>query len=280
MDYFKSKKSLLQKIKDYRKNKKKHKKDMEFILCSSCKKLTSKEELSKNYYICPECNSYLKMPVDERLNSIFDSYEIIDFKIDNNNPINFPQYKEKLEDTKKNTNLKEAVVVVKGDINGLSTYAFILDSSFLMGSLSRNVGHIIAKTFDLANYESLPVVSFVASGGARMQEGIFSLMQMANTTFALRSHSENKNLYLSIMTNPTTGGVSASFANLGDINIAEPKAMIGFTGPRVIEQTINKKLPEGFQSAEFLLEHGFLDSIVQRENLKDYISKILEYHQR
>lgn len=280
MDYFKSKKTLLKKIRDYRNNKNKDKKEKNFILCQECKKLNLESDLVENHYICPNCSNYLKVPAIERLNMIFDDYVVVGFGDENKNVLNFPDYEKKLSDAKLKSGLNEAVVVVRGHINSYSTYAFVLDSNFLMGSLSKEVGSIIANCFNMASRENLPVISFVASGGARMQEGIFSLMQMANTTFALREHSDKNNLYLSIMTNPTTGGVTASFASLGDINIAEPKATICFTGPRVIEQTINKKLPEGFQSAEFLLEHGFLDDIVKRENLKEYIGRVLEYHQR
>lgn len=280
MDYFKSKKTLLKKIRDYRNNKNKDKKEKNFILCQECKKLNLESDLVENHYICPNCSNYLKVPAINRLNMIFDDYVVVGFGDENKNVLNFPDYEKKLSDAKLKSGLNEAVVVVRGHINSYSTYAFVLDSNFLMGSLSKEVGSIIANCFNMASRENLPVISFVASGGARMQEGIFSLMQMANTTFALREHSDKNNLYLSIMTNPTTGGVTASFASLGDINIAEPKATICFTGPRVIEQTINKKLPEGFQSAEFLLEHGFLDDIVKRENLKEYIGRVLEYHQR
>lgn len=278
MDYFKKKQSLLYKIKKNRKLK--ERKEEFFVNCPKCDYENNKKFLDENYYICESCNNNLKMPIDKRLELIFDSYKKIDINVERRNNLNFPRYDEKLNNVREKTGLEEAVVVVKGKINGFETYAFILDSDFLMGSLSRDVGHIIVNCFNMAKKDALPVISFVASGGARMQEGIFSLMQMANTTFALKEHSEEKNLYVSIMTNPTTGGVPASFANLGDINLAEPGAMIGFTGPRVIEQTINRKLPEGFQSAEFLLEKGFLDDIIKRENLKSYLGKILEYHQR
>lgn len=278
MDYFKKKQSLLYKIKKNRKLK--ERKEEFFVNCPKCNYENNKNFLDENYYICESCNNNLKMPIDKRLELIFDSYKKIDINVERKNNLNFPRYDEKLNNVREKTGLEEAVVVVKGKINSFETYAFILDSDFLMGSLSRDVGHIIVNCFNMAKKDALPVISFVASGGARMQEGIFSLMQMANTTFALKEHSEEKNLYVSIMTNPTTGGVPASFANLGDINLAEPGAMIGFTGPRVIEQTINRKLPEGFQSAEFLLEKGFLDDIIKRENLKSYLGKILEYHQR
>lgn len=278
MDYF-EKKGILKKVKRYWQSKKKKREEKIFINCPKCKKLTLKKELEENLYICPECNNYLNMPSIFRLNSIFDSYEIINSDFKNRDPLNFPDYREKLEREREKTGLDEAIIVAKGMIDDFETYVFILDSSFLMGSLSTYVGYRIVDCFNRANRDSLPVISFSASGGARMQEGIFSLMQMANTTFALREHSNNKNLYLSIMTNPTTGGVSASFASLGDIIISEPGAMIGFTGPRVIEQTLNRKLPEDFQRAEFLLEKGFLDDIVERRDLKNYIYKILEYHQ-
>lgn len=278
MDYI-EKKGILKKVKSYWQNKKKNRGKKTFISCPKCKKLTLKEDLEDSLYICPECSNYLNMPSMFRLESIFDSYEIINSDFKERDPLNFPSYKKKLEEERKKTGLDEAIVVAKGKINNFETYVFVLDSSFLMGSLSTYVGYKIVDCFNRANREHIPVISFSASGGARMQEGIFSLMQMANTTFALREHSENKNLYLSVMTNPTTGGVSASFASLGDIIISEPKAMIGFTGPRVIEQTLNRKLPEDFQKAEFLLEKGFLDDIVKRKDLKNYLSKILEYHQ-
>lgn len=276
MDYFKHTKNLFSKIKDSKRKSKKR--DVNFIQCKKCKKLVSEKELKSEYFICPHCSNYLKMPVRERFNLIFDKYEIIKCDFENKNLIDFPDYDEKREKCVEKTGFNEAVVVARGNIGLYRAYVFVLDSDFFMGSLSRNAGHIIAECFNRAKKEKLPVISFVSSGGARMQEGIFSLIQMANTVFALKSHGE-KNLYISVMTNPTYGGVTASFASLGDINLAEPGAMIGFTGPRVIEQTINKKLPEGFQSAEFLLEHGFLDDIVKRENMKAYLEKILEYHQ-
>lgn len=273
MDYFKKSKNILDKIK----NIKKSKKDYKFVMCKNCKKLHTEEELVKDYYICPKCNEYMYMPYKDRLNMIFDNYKIIDINIEYNNPIDFPGYKEVLEKNREKTGLKESVIVAKGEIKNNPCYVFILDPAFLMGSMGRNTGHIIAKVFNMANKDNLPVVSFSASGGARMQEGIFSLVQMANTVFALNEHGE-KNLYISVLTNPTYGGVSASFASLGDIVIAEKNAKIGFTGQRVIEQTIRKQLPKDFQSADFQMEHGFIDEVVDRKLLKGYIGKLLEYH--
>ena len=273
MDNFIKNKNILNRIK----NVKKSDKDSKFLMCRKCRKMYPEDEMAEGHYICPKCGEYMSMPFRERFNMIFDKYEIIDIRSEICNPIDFPDYEKELEEARNKTGLKEAVVCAKGQIGNNSCYSFILDPSFMMGSMGRNTGHIIAEVFNRAKDEKLPVVSFSSSGGARMQEGIFSLIQMANTVFAMKEHGE-KNLYISVLANPVYGGVSASFASLGDIVIAEKNSKIGFTGQRVIEQTIRKKLPENFQNADFQLEHGFIDDVVEREYLKNYISRLLEYH--
>lgn len=189
------------------------------------------------------------------------------------NPLDFPGYDEKLEQVRAATGLREAVLTGTGRINGIRTAICVMDNRFLMGSMGAAVGEKITRCFEYATKKKLPMIIFSASGGARMQEGILSLIQMAKTSAAAAKHSEAGLLFISVMTNPTTGGVTASFASLGDIIIAEPGALIGFAGPRVIEQTIGQALPEGFQSSEYLLEHGFLDAIVERKNMR----KTLEF---
>lgn len=250
-----------------------------FFKCGNCNKSILKEDLGKNLFICPNCNQYFSMNGRERLDLIMDfGYEEIQEEVVYKNPLNFPNYIEKLEGNKEKSREDEAVKVASGRIEGSSCIVAVLDSSFLMGSMGTYVGEQITRAFEVAIDKNLPIVIFSASGGARMQEGILSLMQMAKTSNAVREHNEKGLLYISVLTNPTTGGVTASFASLGDIIIAEPKALIGFAGPRVIKQTIRQDLPEGFQSSEFLLEHGFIDAIVERKNLKVLISKILKIH--
>ncbi|SHH56904.1 acetyl-CoA carboxylase carboxyl transferase subunit beta [Anaerosphaera aminiphila DSM 21120] len=287
MDYFKVNTDIFKKVKNLRDRREKkilkklEKNQVEFIQCKKCGSTVLKEDLVENEYICPKCNKHLRMPAKDRLNLILDEgYEIIESEEKTFNPLRFSNYEEKINSLRENDGLNEAVVLAKGSIYGNKCYVFVMDSNFLMGSMGLYVGEKISKCFELAKEENLPVVSFSASGGARMQEGIFSLMQMANTTFSLREHSESGNLYVSVMTDPTSGGVTASFASLGDIIIAEPEALICFTGRRVIEQTIKEELPKEFQSAECLLEHGFLDDIVPRKKLKDYLGLVLKYHRR
>lgn len=248
------------------------------ITCSHCKKEVKKSAVEKSNYICPNCNLYFKMPAVSRIKSILDSYDVISKNPDIYDPINFPNYKEKQLDMRKKTDSMEAVLSAVGNIKDERVVVCVMDPNYFMGSMGSYVGEEISRTFIYAKENNLPVVVFSASGGARMQEGIYSLMQMAKTTMAVNEHSEAKLLYISCMTNPTTGGVIASFASIADIIISEPHAHLGFAGPRVIKQTIRQDLPEGFQSAEFLLEHGFLDDIVPRENLKEYIYTLIRLH--
>jgi acetyl-CoA carboxylase carboxyl transferase subunit beta len=227
------------------------------------------------------CGFHYQMNAKERIISLFDENSFIEYDRDmiSENPLNFPDYEEKLEKDRQKTKQNEAVVTGEGMINGFKTTVAIMDASFRMGSMGSVVGEKITRTIEKASEQGLPFIIFTASGGARMQEGVLSLMQMAKTSSALKLFSDNGGLFISIMTHPTTGGVSASFASLGDYNFAEPGALIGFAGRRIIEQTIREELPEDFQTAEFLLKHGQLDAVITRHELKDTISNILDIHQ-
>lgn len=249
--------------------------------CPSCKKIMYSKELNKNLKVCMNCGFHYQMNAKERIISLFDENSFIEYDRDmiSENPLNFPDYEEKLEKDRQKTKQNEAVVTGEGMINGFKTTVAIMDASFRMGSMGSVVGEKITRTIEKASEQGLPFIIFTASGGARMQEGVLSLMQMAKTSSALKLFSDNGGLFISIMTHPTTGGVSASFASLGDYNFAEPGALIGFAGRRIIEQTIREELPEDFQTAEFLLKHGQLDAVITRHKLKDTISNILDIHQ-
>ncbi len=249
--------------------------------CNLCKKVIFAEDVEKGYYICPKCGGYYHMPALERIRMIADegSFEEWDRELKPVNPMRYKGYLDKLRQQQEKTGLKEAVVTGKAKIDGTEAVLGVCDSRFLMASMGENVGEKIARAVERATKMRLPVILFAASGGARMQEGIVSLMQMAKTSAVLKRHSEVGLLYISVLTDPTTGGVTASFAMLGDIILAEPGALIGFAGPRVIEQTIGQKLPKGFQRSEFLLEHGFLDGIVERKRLRESLSQILKLHE-
>ncbi|MDL2310670.1 acetyl-CoA carboxylase, carboxyltransferase subunit beta [Peptostreptococcaceae bacterium OttesenSCG-928-C18] len=250
-----------------------------FYKCLSCKNSILKENFNSNNGICPNCGFYMPLNSQKRLDLIMDSgYKEIQDEVEYKNPINFPDYIEKLEDNSNKSGQKEAIKVALGKIEGSSCVVAVLDSSFFMGSMGTYVGEQVTKAFETAIEKRLPIIIFSASGGARMQEGILSLMQMAKTSNVVREHNKKGLLYISCLTNPTTGGVTASFASVGDIIIAEPKALIGFAGPRVIKQTIKQNLPEGFQSSEFLMEHGFIDTIVERKKLREVLSKMLKIH--
>ncbi|MDN0043582.1 acetyl-CoA carboxylase carboxyltransferase subunit alpha [Mediterraneibacter glycyrrhizinilyticus] len=248
--------------------------------CNKCGAAIIAEDVKNGYYICPKCHGYFRVHAYRRIEMIADegSFEEWDKEMDFVNPLDFKGYEEKIDHLKQRTNLNEAVVTGKVLINGNPAVVGVCDGRFMMASMGWIVGEKIARAVERATQEKLPVIIFTCSGGARMQEGIVSLMQMAKTSAALRKHSDAGQLYVSVLTDPTTGGVTASFAMLGDIILAEPKALIGFAGPRVIEQTIGQKLPKGFQRSEFLLDHGFVDRIVEREELKDVLSQILEMH--
>ena len=251
-----------------------------WIKCEKCKEIIYKEALKENYSICPNCGYYFRMHIDKRLALVLDkdSYENFDLNIETTNPLELEDYPKKLKALREKTGIKEAVACGKGKINGAQVIICVMDSGFLMGSMGIVVGEKITYAIEQAIEQKLPLIIFSVSGGARMQEGIISLMQMAKTTAALTKLDEAGLLYISVLTDPTYGGVTASFASLGDIVLAEPGAMIGFAGQRVIEQTIGEKLPEGFQTAEFLLEHGFIDKIVERKDLKNMLYRLIMYH--
>lgn len=249
--------------------------------CNKCGGAIIAEDVKKDHYICPKCGGYFRVHARRRIEMVTDegSFEEWDSDLQGGNPLEYKGYEEKLEKLQEKTGLSEAVITGKAKIDGRETAIGVCDGRFLMASMGEAVGEKMARAVERATEERLPVILFACSGGARMQEGIVSLMQMAKTSAALKHHSDAGLLYISILTDPTTGGVTASFAMLGDVILAEPKALIGFAGPRVIEQTIGQKLPEGFQRAEFLLEHGFLDAIVERPQMKAVLSKILALHE-
>lgn len=249
--------------------------------CNVCKSAVFVEEVKDNDYICPHCGNYFRVHAWRRVQQIADpgTFEEWDAGLPQENPLHYKGYKEKIEGLQEKTGLDEAILTGKAEIDGNPTVLGVCDSRFMMASMGSVVGEKITRAVERATRERLPVVIFACSGGARMQEGIVSLMQMAKTSAALKRHSDAGLLYISVLTNPTTGGVTASFAMEGDIILAEPGALIGFAGPRVIRQTIGQKLPKGFQKAEFLLEHGFLDGIVDRKQMKATLSHLLSMHQ-
>ena len=251
-----------------------------FQKCNCCGKPVYNEDLIENDYVCPVCGNYFRIRPKTRIAMVLDkdTFEEWDAKMDTSDPLNFPGYKNKLERQRSVTNLDEAVITGKGKILGKDVVIAVMGADFMMGSMGEVVGEKITRAVERATQMRLPIIIFTCSGGARMQEGIVSLMQMAKTSAAIKRHSQAGLLYTSVLTDPTTGGVTASFAMLGDIILAEPGSLIGFAGPRVIEQTIGQKLPEGFQRPEFLLEHGFLDGIVERGSMRDVLSLILKLH--
>lgn len=250
--------------------------------CDECKNIIYKEELRENLSICPYCGNYFKLHINKRLELILDkdSYKRFDFDLETTNPLELDDYPKKIESLRQKTNILEAVSIGTGKINNEEIVICVMDSGFLMGSMGVVVGEKITYAIEQAIELKLPVVIFSASGGARMQEGIMSLMQMAKTTEAISRLDEAGLLYISVLTDPTYGGVTASFASLGDVILAEPNARIGFAGRRVIEQTIGTELPEDFQTSEFLLEHGFIDKIVERKDLRDTIYNIIKFHKK
>lgn len=249
--------------------------------CPKCKKNMYTKELVKNLKVCLHCDYHFPLNSKERMESFLDegSFVEIDQNMISTNPLHFPDYLEKVESDRKKTGINEAVVTGTGKVNDMQIAVAIMDSTFRMGSMGSVVGEKITRAIEKADELKVPFVIFTASGGARMQEGALSLMQMAKTSVALKRFSDNGGLIISIMTHPTTGGVSASFASLGDYNLAEPGALIGFAGRRIIEQTIREELPEDFQTAEFLLKFGQLDAVFSRLELKEKISTILDIHQ-
>ena len=248
--------------------------------CPSCKNIKYSKEILKNDKVCPKCGYHHPMNAIERINSLLDdnSFKEFDKEMISVNPLDFPNYTEKLDKDRHMTKQNEAVVTGVGQISGQTTVIAVMDSTFRMGSMGSVVGEKITRAIEKADELKVPFIIFTASGGARMQEGVISLMQMAKTSAALKRFSERGGLIISVMTHPTTGGVSASFASLGDYNLAEPGALIGFAGRRIIEQTIHEKLPDDFQTSEFLLKHGQLDSVVPRCEMKDTLATIMDIH--
>lgn len=249
--------------------------------CPQCKKIMYTKELSENLNVCFNCDHHIALTAYKRIDAISDegTFKEFDKGMTSANPLDFPSYEEKLQKDQQKTDLNEAVVTGTAELDGIPFGVAVMDARFRMGSMGSVVGEKICRIIEYCTEHRMPFILFSASGGARMQEGIISLMQMGKTSVSLKRHSDAGLLYVSYITNPTTGGVSASFASVGDINIGEPKALIGFAGRRVIEQTINEKLPDDFQTSEFLLEHGQLDKVVHRKEMKDTLSTILKMHQ-
>jgi len=248
--------------------------------CPECRHIQLTKELEKNDKVCSRCSHHFKMTAQERVDYFLDegSFVSMDDHLQTSNPLNFPAYVEKISADQEKTGLNEAVLTGVGTLDGEEIVVAIMDSHFRMGSMGSVVGEKITRAVEKATEVGVPFIIFTASGGARMQEGVLSLMQMAKTSVALKRHSDQGLLFISILTHPTTGGVSASFASVGDINIAEPQALIGFAGRRVIEETVREKLPNDFQTAEFLLEHGQLDAIFPRKDLRKQVSLLVKMH--
>ena len=251
-----------------------------WIKCSECNHSFYKKDIEAAMMVCPSCGNHFRMSSTDRLRLIADegTFDEWDKKLSSVNPLEYPGYADKIKKLEEETGISEAIITGLAKVGGIDAVLGIMDSRFLMGSMGSVVGEKVTRVFERATEKKLPVILFTASGGARMQEGIFSLMQMAKTSAAIGRHNEAGLLYITVLTDPTTGGVTASFAMLGDIIISEPGTLIGFAGPRVIEQTIRQKLPAGFQRAEFLLDHGFVDMIVERKDMKQTLSKLLSVH--
>jgi len=252
------------------------------LKCKKCGNEFPEKQAASSHYICPSCGTYFRLGSRNRINMVVDkgSFSEHSKELASTNIMSFPDYSEKLNSAKKTSGEKEAVVTGTAKINKMDCCIFVMDSTFMMGSMGTVVGEKLTRLFEYATKHCLPVIGFTASGGARMQEGILSLMQMAKVSGAVKRHGDQGLLYVTILTDPTTGGVTASFAMEGDIILAEPNALVGFAGARVIEQTTGQKLPEGFQRAEFLMEHGFVDAIVKRENIRETLSNILQMHNK
>ncbi len=253
-----------------------------YTSCPKCKKMCAAEDLQNHFCVCPSCGHHFRIGARKRINWMADAGSFEEFwpEMRSENILRFEGYEKKLTQAREQTGENEGVLTGTCRIEGIETCIFVMDPGFIMGSMGTVVGEKITRLFEFAREKSLPVIGFCVSGGARMQEGALSLMQMAKTTGAVKRHSDGGGLYISVLTDPTTGGVMASFAMEGDIIIAEPGALIGFAGPRVIEQTIRQKLKEGFQRSEFLLEKGFVDMICDRRELKENLAALLRLHGR
>ena len=248
--------------------------------CPSCKTIMYTKELKKNLYVCDSCGYHHRMTANERIDSLVDEGSFQEFNSDmiSKDPLSFPTYIEKTNADRKKTGLNEAIVTGEAKMDNMPLVIAVMDARFRMGSMGSVVGEKITRAIEKAIELEVPFILFSASGGARMQEGVLSLMQMAKTSAALKKLSNEGGLFISVMTHPTTGGVSASFASLGDYNFAEPGALIGFAGRRIIEQTIRQDLPDDFQTAEFLLKHGQLDKVISRLDMKKTLTTILDIH--
>mgnify|MGYP004428907603 CR=1 FL=1 len=278
---------VIDKIKKVNKEEKRKKNEKasdmligKWMKCDNCKEILYKEDVHNNFSVCPNCGKHFRISARRRIKQIADddTFEEIGANIVTKDPLQFDGYLKKVEALKEKTKIEEAVKCGSCKINGEEVVIAVMDGNFMMGSMGSAVGERITLAIETSIKKHVPLIIFCVSGGARMQEGIISLMQMAKTSSALSKHNKEGLLYISVLTDPTTGGVTASFATLGDIILAEPNALIGFAGPRVIEQTIKQKLPEGFQKSEFLLEHGFIDMIVERKDMKDTLYRIIKLH--
>lgn len=251
-----------------------------FVECPGCGENFSRTQVRNNLYLCPGCGHHYAMPPEKRIRSIVDegTFKMFHYDFPELDPLHFEGYPQKKQAIYEKNHYREAVLSGVGEVDGRKVVIAVMNSKFLMGSMGIEVGETITRSIEYAEKHSLPLLIFTASGGARMQEGILSLMQMAKTSAVMERFRQKGGLYIACLTHPTTGGVSASFAGLGDITLAEPNALIGFAGPRVIEQTIGQKLPEGFQRAEYLEAHGFVDQVVPRKELRGVISRLLKLH--
>ena len=251
-----------------------------WIKCPVCKGVMLSSDLMDNHKVCPKCDYHFRIAARQRVDMTIDedTFHEMDADMSSTNKIDFPDYEKKLKSAKLSSGENESVITGTGEICGEKTVIAVMNSQFMMGSMGTVTGEKITRAFEYATLHRLPVIIFTVSGGARMQEGILSLMQMAKTSGAVKLHSDAGLLYITVLTDPTTGGVTASFAMEGDIILSEPRALIGFAGPRVIEQTLRQKLPKDFQSAEFLLEKGFIDAVVQRKDMKTTLARLIRLH--
>lgn len=254
--------------------------DAMWVKCPGCNTLLLATDMQENLNVCTKCGHHFKMNARERIALLTDedSFEELDKDLESKNILDFPSYDKKLEDAKSKSGEKESVVTGRALMDGIEVVLCVMNPAFIMGSMGTVTGEKITRAFEYATENGLPIVVCTVSGGARMQEGILSLMQMAKTSGAVKRHSDAGLLYITVLTDPTTGGVTASFAMEGDVIISEPNALVAFAGPRVIEQTIRQKLPKDFQTAEFVLEKGFIDAVVKREDLKKTLVKLLALH--